>query len=121
MSSSELDSKLIKAEKDATAKVQADALHFKEIGKSMDQFGYVGVDMNDTVKIGKQVENLRDEAVLLGQERISIEVDATGHAQFADGKALKSVKTNVEDMKTTAQGQMTLHKADHDASQRNKS
>ena len=119
MSSSELDSKLIKAEKDATAKVQADALHFKEIGKSMDQFGYIGVDMNDTVKIGKQVENLRDEAVLLGQERISIEVDGTGHAQFADGKALKSVKTNVEDMKTTAQGQMVLHKADHDAAQRN--
>lgn len=119
MSSSELDSNLISAQKKATAKVQADALHFKEKGISMGDMGYVGVDMTDTIKIGKQVENLRDEARMLGQD-FALDVDATGHATFKKNSELKDAKAVIEDMKTTAQGDMTRHKPDHDAVLRGK-
>lgn len=113
----ELESRLSKAEKTATTKVQADALHATRSGVKMDTLGYVSVDANDTIKIGTQVENLLSEANLLG-ETFEIAEDPHGGAKFVDGNALKDAKAAIEQTKTKAQGDMIKYKADDDATQR---
>lgn len=120
MGSTELSDELKGAEKKATAKIEADALYASQQGKSLSDLG-IGytkdIDSNDTDKIARQVENLQKEAGLLG-ESFSIERDGKGGAQFTDKHALKDAKTSVESKRDEAQGDMTTHRADHDAIQR---
>ena len=119
MGSTELSDALKGAEKKATAKIEADALYANQQGKSLSELGigYNDIDSNDTDKIARQVDNLQKEAGLLG-ESFSIERDQNGGAKFTEHHALKDAKTSVESKRDEAQGDMTTHRADHDAIQR---
>ena len=119
MGSTELSDALKGAEKKATAKIEADALYANQQGKSLSELGigYNDIDSNDTDKIARQVDNLQKEAGLLG-ESFSIERDQNGGAKFTEDHALKDAKTSVESKRDEAQGDMTTHRADHDAIQR---
>ncbi len=116
MSHTDLKNKVTKAEKAATAQVQADAFYAKSSGQTLEDLGYNEVSAGDTDRIATQVANIQADAHLLGQ---TIEIiESNGRGSFVNNKAIKNAKEHIEQMKEDAKGDMIRNKADHDMTHR---